>query len=266
LRTRSPADLQALLHFLAGRGWRVKGADVIVLRTSLEGLGARVLFAELHRCAAAWTLASMLRHAGLPVSNAHVPGATHLCACVQRHVQPVRDAAGLCSDRRLASFSRHAARRASWVGDTNKLWRASDAAFGELVGTDADYHHFKRISGAAAVQRAVEEARASLPRLDPAPRVGGAPDTAAQQSDDVVTWCYNEAGRQCQGNGWYQQSLSLRSASLWSHGSRAGAERRRTVSEPTNLWHHGNTWLWHILQLRQADGQVRFALVCLISA
>jgi hypothetical protein len=77
--------------------------------------------------------------------------------------------------------------RASWVGDTDKLWRSSDAAFGELVGTDADYHHFKRVSGAAAVQRAVEEARASLPRLEPAARAGDAQGAAVPRNDAVAT-------------------------------------------------------------------------------
>jgi hypothetical protein len=70
--------------------------------------------------------------------------------------------------------------RASWVGDTDKLWRASDAAFAEHVGTDADYHHFKRVSGAAAVQRAIEKTRASLPRLDLAAPTGGAQGAAVQ--------------------------------------------------------------------------------------
>jgi hypothetical protein len=64
--------------------------------------------------------------------------------------------------------------RASSVRDTDKLWRASDAAYSKLVGADADYHHFRRVSGAAAVQRAVEEARASLPRLEPAAHAAGA--------------------------------------------------------------------------------------------
>jgi hypothetical protein len=86
-----------------------------------------------------------------------------------------------------ASFSRHAARRASWVGDTNKLWRASDAAYSELVGTDADYHHFKRVSGAAAVQRTIKEARALLPRLEPAARAGDAQGAAAPRNDAVAT-------------------------------------------------------------------------------
>jgi hypothetical protein len=49
--------------------------------------------------------------------------------------------------------------RASWVGDTNKLCRASDAAF-------ADYVRLKRVSGLAAIQAAIAElrARASAPR------------------------------------------------------------------------------------------------------
>jgi hypothetical protein len=51
LRFRSPADLHAALHFLASRGWRVERARMDVLRRSLEWLAARVLFAELHRCA-----------------------------------------------------------------------------------------------------------------------------------------------------------------------------------------------------------------------
>jgi hypothetical protein len=52
--------------------------------------------------------------------------------------------------------------RASWVGDTNKLHRSSDATFAELVGTSADYVLFKRVSGAAAIQAAVAELRARV--------------------------------------------------------------------------------------------------------
>jgi hypothetical protein len=59
LRFRSPADLHAALHFLASRGWRVERACMEVLRRSLEWLAARVLFAELHRCATMRALALM---------------------------------------------------------------------------------------------------------------------------------------------------------------------------------------------------------------
>jgi hypothetical protein len=53
-----------------------------------------------------------------------------------------------------------AMRRALWVGDTDKLHRASDSTFAQLVGTSADYAHFKRVSGAAAIQSAIAELRA----------------------------------------------------------------------------------------------------------
>jgi hypothetical protein len=179
LRTRSPADVQALLHFLAGRGWRVEGAEVNVLRTRLDWLVARVLFAELHGCAAgACALAS--QHASTcRVAREGCQRAVRSC---QKAVNFVLVDSGVCNLRvpqlrcalagasACACFSRAVVCRASWVGDTNKLWSASDAAFGELVGTDADYHHFKRVSGAAAVQRAIEDVKALLPRLEPAAR------------------------------------------------------------------------------------------------
>jgi hypothetical protein len=57
MTTRSPLDLQAALHFLVARGWRIERVHMDVLRTNLEKLVARVLFAELHGCAAARALA-----------------------------------------------------------------------------------------------------------------------------------------------------------------------------------------------------------------
>jgi hypothetical protein len=51
-RNRSPADLQAVLSLLHKHDWQFRGAQVCELRQNLEGLVARVLFAELHGCAA----------------------------------------------------------------------------------------------------------------------------------------------------------------------------------------------------------------------
>jgi hypothetical protein len=195
LRTRSPADLKASLHFEAGRGWRVEGAEVSVLCTSLEWLVARVLFAELHGCAAgACALAS--QHASTcRVASEGCQRAVRLC---QEAVNFVLVDSGVCSlcvtqlrcalagASACACFSRAVVCRASWVGATNKLRSASDAAFAELVGTDADYHHFKRVSGAAAVQRAIEDVKASLSRLKPAARAGDAQGAVAQNNDSLA--------------------------------------------------------------------------------
>jgi hypothetical protein len=50
--------------------------------------------------------------------------------------------------------------RATWLGDTKRLDRGTNATFSELVGTDVDFDEFKRLSGAAAIQRAIEQLQA----------------------------------------------------------------------------------------------------------
>jgi hypothetical protein len=58
-----------------------------------------------------------------------------------------------------------AIRRASWIGDTDQLCRASDLTFAQLGGTSAGYVHFKRVSGAAAIQSTIAELRAHASAL-----------------------------------------------------------------------------------------------------
>jgi hypothetical protein len=129
------------------------------------------------------------------------------CAAVMGEVPGSCPASQLNCRSSVVSLRRGATDcRASWVGHTNKLCRASDVMFSELVGTYADCHHVKRLGRGGGPRRhrggarAAPGARPSSPRCAPATR-----------------------------------SAQLRSRRMrCPESSRAGTPAPRTVSEPAD--------------------------------